>query len=76
MARQMTDGVRKAAERFCLTAGIYTCILLAFKFANETDAVEKRNIVFVVVAFAVVSMMYCMARIAAEGKKGKETSDQ
>lgn len=74
--KQMTDGVRKEVGTFCLTAGIYTSILLAFKFANETNAVEKRNIVFVVGAFALASMIYCMIRIGIEGRKNKKTSNQ
>jgi len=76
MAKQMTEGVRKAAETFCLTAGVYTCILLAVKFSRETDVTERRDIVSVMVGFAVVSMIYCLIRILIEGRKIKETSNQ
>ena len=76
MTRQMTDGVRKAVEMFCLTGGIYTSILLALKFSHGAGMTEKRIIVFAIGSFAVVSMIYGMTRIAAEGKKDKETSNQ
>jgi len=76
MAKQTTDGVRKAVEMFCLTGGIYTCILLALNFSNTTDMTEKRTTVFVMVGFALGSMVYCFTRIAAERKKSRETSDQ
>ena len=75
MAKQMTDGVRKAVERFCLTGGIYTCILMALKCSLTTDTTERRSIVFIMVGFAMVSMVYCFARIVAEGKMNKETSN-
>ena len=74
--RQMTDGVRKAVEIFCLTGGIYTSILLAIKSSHGAGISEKRIIVVAICGFAVASMIYCMTRIAAEGKKDKETSNQ
>jgi hypothetical protein len=83
MAKKMTDGVRKAVEVFCLTGGIYTCILLALNFSHTTDMTEKRVTVFVIIGFALVSMVYCFTRIltvgqqsSAESKKSKDASDQ
>jgi len=43
MTRQVTDGVRKAVETFCLTGGIYTSILLALKFSHGAGMTDALN---------------------------------
>ena len=65
----MPDDLRKSVEMFCLSAAVFTSILMGLKFSMTDDKIQRLVIVLAIVGFAIASTLYFAFRMRTEGKK-------